>query len=118
MGIISRYPESADLIEKGIKLNFLECCALNTGFEENPVVLGQLKDSIGERKLKTHKDELKDTTELKAIPSESMRLTYFHIVSAEKQRLASGDKLNCGHSIQDHQSALDSIEKKLKIEIN
>ena len=72
-------------IEGTVKFEQETCCALERGFEQNPVVAKELVGIVGEEKVKLFKDILfnsldpHDRPEMKFVPSEEMRTVYGQI---------------------------------------
>ena len=109
-------------IEGTVKFDKEACCALERGFNLNPKAVEQLKEIVGEKKMKTFSEILPNTEEMKFVPSEEMQTVYGQIAKAELKRMEEqaendGD-LSCGNSIEEHRRALMSVVEKMKPTLN
>lgn len=107
-----RVPETVELGET-------ECCALAHAFSKNPEIISQLMDLVDKKSLKLFADELVKTKSLVFVPSGEMRMVYSQIAEAELKRLTDGgNDFQCGHSVEEHQKALQSVASTFSEPIN
>jgi len=115
-------------VEGTVKFSQETCCALDRGFEKNPETAKQLAEIVGDEKVKLFKDILVNTLkpssrpEMKFVPSEEMQTVYGQIAKRELERIDAEDEddedLSCGHTINKHKKALESVVEKMEPKLN
>jgi len=116
-------------VEGTIEFDEITCCALERGFEQNPIVVKQLEEIAGPDKVKLFKDILFNNLNpskrapIKLVPAkEEVRTVYGQIAKRELERIDAEDEddedISCGHSILEHQWALSSIVEKMEPVVN
>lgn len=116
-----KFPESVDT-----KIRFDEetICALGRAFKQNPEVLKELTEVVGEQNMKIFTDILNNTNEMeiKYDPSEELKTVYGQIAKRELERIDAEDEdsedLFCGHSVEEHKEALGSVVEKMELKVN
>ncbi len=118
------FPGSA---EGTVKFDEETLCALDRGLEKNPEVAKQLKEVVGQ-KSEIFKDILSNTLDpkhrapMKFVPNEEARTFYGQIAKRELERIEAEDEddedLFCGHSVEEHKEALESVIEKMQPTIN
>jgi len=113
------YPGS---VEGTVKFEKEVCCALERGFEKNPGVVDELKKTVGVKEMGIFIDILPNTDEIKFVPSEDMKLVYGQIAKRELERIEAEDEddedLTCGHTVNEHREALETVVEKMQPTVN
>lgn len=115
-------------VEGTVKFEQETCCALERGFEQNLEVAKELAEIVGQDKVKLFKEILFNSLnpgsspEIKFVPSEDMKTVYSQIAKRELERIDAEDEdsedLSCGHSVEEHKEALETVVKKMEPNIN
>ena len=111
-------------IERKITFDGETICALGRAFKKNPEVVRDLAGGVGEENMKIFTDILINTNEMeiKYDPSEELKTLYGQIAKRELERIDAEDEddedLLCGHSVEDHKEALESVIEKMQPTIN
>jgi len=118
------FPGSA---EGTVRFDRETLCALERGFEKNPEVAKQLAEIVGQ-KAKIYKDILSNILDpehrapIKFVPNEGQKTLYGQIAKRELERIDAEDEddedLSCGHSVEEHKQALESVIEKMQPKIN
>ena len=109
-------------VEGTVKFTKETCCALERGFRQNPGVVDQLKGMMGPVEVNNFIDILPNTDEMKFVPSEEMKTIYSQIAKRELERMEAEDEddenLTCGHTVEDHIHALQTVVEKMSPTVN
>ena len=108
-----------------VEFNEETCCALERGFEQNPTMVKQLEEAIGENKVKIFKDILFNSLDpqkrppMKFVPvTEEVKTLYGQIAERELERIEAEDEddedISCGHTIDEHIWALKKVVERMK----
>jgi len=109
-------------VEGTVKFEKETCCALQRGFEHNPGVVQQLKELMGPVEVNNFIEILRNTDEMKFVPSEAMKTVYGQIAKRELERIEAEDEddedLTCGHAVEEHIHALQKVVEKMEPAVN
>lgn len=123
-GFKEEFPGSA---EGTVRFDAETLCALERGLEQNPEVAKQLDEVVGQ-KAKIFRDILSNTLDpehrapIKFVPNEEARTFYSQIAKRELERIDAEDEededLSCGHSVDEHRRALESVVERMEPKVN
>src|SRR3989344_95139 len=108
-------PERVEFVE----LNGVECWALAHGFEKNQGVIALLLEFMDSKTLEFAVDQLADSDRVgfaRNKHNEDIETAYEQVAAAELKRLVgkAEEDWKCGHTVGEHQEALESAAAKLK----
>ena len=118
-----------DLEERKVRLDRETLCALDRAFQQNPGVAKELEGIVGEDTVRIFKDILANTldpahrAEITFIPDkEEVRTIYGQIAKRELERIEAEDEddedLTCGHTVDEHREALETLVGKMNPTVN
>jgi len=109
-------------VEGTVKFNKETCCALARAFKQNPGVAKELETVVGEENMRNLTDVLPHADEFTFDQSEESKTVYSQIAKKELERIAAEDEddedLACGHSVDEHRQALQSVVEKMTPMVN
>ena len=111
-------------IERKITFDGETICALGRAFKKNPEVVRDLAGVVGEENMKIFTDILINTNEMeiKYDPSEELKTLYGQIAKRELERIEAEDEddedLTCGHTVDEHREALETVVEKMTPTVN
>ena len=109
-------------VEGTVKFDKETCCALQRGFEQNPGVVQQLKELMGPVEVNKFVEILPNIDETNVVPSEEMKTVYGQIAKRELERIEAEDEddedLTCGHTVDEHREALETVVEKMTPTVN
>ena len=110
-------------VEGTVKFDKETCCALERAFKQNPGVAKELEAIVGgEENMRNLTDVLPHADELTFDQSEASKTVYGQIAKRELERIAAEDEddedLACGHSVDEHRQALQSVVEKMTPMVN
>ena len=110
-------------VETGMEFDEVACCVLNRAFEKNPEVTKRLEDIVDDDEIfGSFRRMLEGSENIKFTPEDNMKTVRSQIAKRELERINSEDEddkdLECGHSVDDHVSALEYIVEKMGTKVN